>query len=275
LTDDPELFAPYALPLLAARPVESTLALTILEAVRGGHRYSAESMLFGWYDGPGPAGLVLMTPPHPLLLAVVPSQTVHDLVSVLRDGGVEVPGANGSPETVDGFAAAWTAGTSRQSVPVMHSRLYRLNRLIPPARPPAGHARLAQDDDRELVLGWTQAFQREIEAGPVDSSAAVAERIDDGRIWLWEDPAGLPVSLAGRQRTTGGVARVGPVYTPPDHRRHGYGTAVTAACTEDALRRDADDVVLFTDLSNPTSNAIYQQLGYEPVADRKVVRFTD
>jgi predicted GNAT family acetyltransferase len=93
-------------------------------------------------------------------------------------------------------------------------------------------------------------------------------------MWLWENEAGVPTSLAARQRTTAGAARIGPVYTPPEHRRHGYGAAVTAACTRDALR-SADGVVLFTDLANPVSNSIYQQIGYLPVTDRAVIRFAD
>jgi predicted GNAT family acetyltransferase len=86
--------------------------------------------------------------------------------------------------------------------------------------------------------------------------------------------------MAGRNATAAGVARVGPVYTPPAHRRriaahrrHGYGAAVTAACTADALARDATHVVLFTDLANETSNANYQEIGYESRTDRVIYRF--
>ena len=35
----------------------------------------------------------------------------------------------------------------------------------------------------------------------------------------------------------------------------------------------ADQVLLFTDLANPTSNALYQRLGYEPVEDRAIWSF--
>ena len=70
-----------------------------------------------------------------------------------------------------------------------------------------------------------------------------------------------------------GVARVGPVYTPPDHRQHGYGGAVTVAVSQGALDAGAGQLVLFTDLANPTSNALYPRLGYRPVQDSVVLRF--
>ncbi len=81
--------------------------------------------------------------------------------------------------------------------------------------------------------------------------------------------------MAGRNKTAAGVARVGPVYTPIGHRRRGYGAAVTEACTRVALERDTQDVVLFADLSNPTSNAIYQQIGYRPLRDHLVIDFEE
>jgi predicted GNAT family acetyltransferase len=115
-----------------------------------------------------------------------------------------------------------------------------------------------------------------VEAGlpPTELRAVARRQIEDGRLWLWHEPAGRPVALAGRSVVAAGVARIGPVYTPPRHRRRGYGSAVTAAVTADALDR-AGRVVLFTDLANPTSNAIYQRLGYRPVSDRLIVRFPE
>ena len=71
------------------------------------------------------------------------------------------------------------------------------------------------------------------------------------------------------------MVRILIVYTPPEHRGRGYGGAATTVVTRQAL--DAGrigDVVLFTDLANPTSNALYQRLGYRPVEDRVVVEFS-
>ena len=62
-------------------------------------------------------------------------------------------------------------------------------------------------------------------------------------------------------------ARIGPIYTPPDQRRRGYGSALTADLTQLQLDRGRRFCFLFTDLANPTSNSIYQQIGYRPVSD--------
>lgn len=104
-----------------------------------------------------------------------------------------------------------------------------------------------------------------------------ARRMVDDRLsyrgyTLWEQ-AGQPVSLAGLTRQVAGQVRVGPVYTPPGLRGRGYGGAATWAVSHAAQRAGAAQVVLFTDLANPTSNALYQRLGYQPVADRLVLAF--
>jgi predicted GNAT family acetyltransferase len=70
------------------------------------------------------------------------------------------------------------------------------------------------------------------------------------------------------------MVRVGPVYTPPEHRGLGYAGAVTATVSRAALDAGACEVVLFTDLANPVSNALYRRIGYQPVSDRAVLSFT-
>ncbi|MFJ9947772.1 GNAT family N-acetyltransferase [Kitasatospora sp. NPDC091207] len=96
--------------------------------------------------------------------------------------------------------------------------------------------------------------------------AAVDERTADGRLHLWED-GGTPVAMAGNSPVIAGMSRIGPVYTPGERRGRGYASGVTAAATAHALAQGATEVLLYTDLANPTSNSIYQQLGYRPVED--------
>jgi predicted GNAT family acetyltransferase len=137
---------------------------------------------------------------------------------------------------------------------------------------PRGAARVAAAADRDLLESWLAAFRRESAdlGGPGQGMAE--DRISYGGLTLWE-AGGAAVSLAGFSRPAEGVVRLGPVYTPPDHRGRGYGGAVTAAVSQAALDAGAAHVVLFTDLANPTSNTLYRRLGYWPVEDRVVLKF--
>jgi GNAT superfamily N-acetyltransferase len=263
---DVEPWAERVEAVLAADPVRHTLALTVLHGVRGGRRWSDQPMLFGWCtDG---AGAVFWTPPHELSLALVPAGTVGALVAALRARGSEPPEVAGDPALVEEFRAAWGGGGRL----VRKSRLYALDVLRPPSPPPPGAPGAAGADDLDLAVRWGGAFEAEVSSPSRAATAVVRRLVDDGRLWLWHD-AGRPVAMAGRSPTAAGVTRIGPVYTPPEHRRRGYGSAVTAACTADALARGAAHVVLFTDLANPTANKIYQEIGYHPRRDRHIVRF--
>jgi predicted GNAT family acetyltransferase len=126
--------------------------------------------------------------------------------------------------------------------------------------------------DRNLVLAWFAAFSREVHSLGGDRPDAVDDRLSYGGITLWET-GGTPVSMAGVTRPVAGMVRVGPVYTPPELRGRGYAGAATAAASRAALDDGVTEVLLFTDLANPTSNALYQRLGYRPIEDRTVLTF--
>jgi predicted GNAT family acetyltransferase len=152
-------------------------------------------------------------------------------------------------------------------------RLHRLDDLQPPRRKVAGAARRAGARDVGLVAQWYAQFFAEAFGHPLEDADASARHMLDGggAVVLWEH-GGEALSLAAARAPVFGVARIGPVYTPPDLRGRGYGSAVTAAATR--LLLDAGAVpVLYTDLANPTSNAIYRALGYRPVCDWAMARF--
>ena len=90
-------------------------------------------------------------------------------------------------------------------------------------------------------------------------------------VFFWED--GETVSLVGYSRPTGRGIAIAPVYTPPEFRRRGYASAATAAVSQYLLDSGRDFCVLFTDLANPTSNKIYQSVGYRPVCDFTLYNF--
>jgi RimJ/RimL family protein N-acetyltransferase len=280
ISEDPEEFAAAAWTFLRARPGQNTVALTVMETLRdaGLDHFGEQPPMFGWWQPPGgQVGTVcLQTPPYPLLLASGPPGVFEALAGLLAEAGRALPGVNANETTAHEFAARWQVLTGTEATVHQRHRLYRLGELMPPDPPPAGQARVATSADRELVTEWFGAFTEE--AGSMverngDQVARLAdERIDDGRLTLWE-VGGEPVSMAGVTRQVAGATRVGPVYTPPELRRRGYAGGVTAAVTQGALDAGAAEVVLFTDLANPTSNGVYQRLGYHPLEDRVLLSF--
>ena len=101
-------------------------------------------------------------------------------------------------------------------------------------------------------------------------------RIDHGHAWLWvvdPDGAAVPTSCTGTAVPVRGVQRIGPVYTPPAFRGRGYATAAVAEVSRHVRAHGARDVCLFTDQANPTSNKIYQAIGYVPVGDTVNISF--
>jgi predicted GNAT family acetyltransferase len=121
------------------------------------------------------------------------------------------------------------------------------------------------------MITWFEAFAQEIgDLAMADHAASVDDRISYGGITVWEAD-GVPVSIAALTRAVAGMARVGPVYMPPELRGRGYAGAATAAISRAARDAGVRDIVLYTDLANPTSNALYQHLGYRPVTDRIVL----
>jgi uncharacterized protein len=150
----------------------------------------------------------------------------------------------------------------------MRQPIYRLETVRPVSSVP-GAAREASERDRELLVEWTRAFVEETFGGV---SIRTPEEMVDARLrspsggfTLWE--YGAPVSLAGWGGPTSNGIRIGPVFTPPERRRRGYGSAVTAAVSSEQLARGRRFCFLYTDVLDPTSNQIYSDIGYEAVCD--------
>jgi GNAT superfamily N-acetyltransferase len=181
-----------------------------------------------------------------------------------------LPDLNGASGAIDAVAAL-VDNADRPVAQRFEQRLFRIDRLVEPRGVP-GHAVVAGVAERDLLLRFSAAFQAEIGGLAVVTDAWVGRVMrGEDRAWMWEDEDRF-VSVAGRRPVAGRSARIGPVYTPPACRGHGYAAAVTAAATRDILGEGAVPV-LFTDLANPTSNGVYQRLGYYPVADYAAVTF--
>jgi predicted GNAT family acetyltransferase len=270
LFSDPREFVSVAGGFLAADPFSTTVIGVRVDGVLSGlHSVSNGDVWAAVADDDVVVGVAMRTPPHPLVLSRMPNAAAVELARALAKMGplLEV---NGEAAAATAFAAAWADAAG--SVVDASMRLYRLGVLQVPDVD--GSARVAVSADAEFVSDWLMAFHAEAARNhPTDHLAdLVKRRIGAGQLWFWVTDE--PVSLAGLSAPANGVSRVGPVYTPPAFRRHGYGSAATAHASQAALDAGADHVVLYTDLANPTSNAIYQALGYVPDHDFEERSFT-
>ncbi|MFI7098932.1 GNAT family N-acetyltransferase [Streptomyces sp. NPDC050161] len=275
-TRDPEAFDAAAGGFLRARPVDHTVLLSVAAALRasGADRYGDEPPRYGWWwrPGGGVGGAFLWTPPRPVLLSPMPDGAAAALADALTRERCRVPGVNAGRSVAESFAAAWRRQHGGTAHPARHHRLYRLGALCPPDPAPPGTARWARPADRELLVSWFADFAAAIGGPPPRNTRPVDDRIAGGRCLLWED-GGRPVAMASRTATVSGATRIAPVYTPPGLRGRGYAGAVTAALSQRARDAGVGTVLLFTDLANPTSNALYRRLGYRPVHDHLVLEF--
>jgi predicted GNAT family acetyltransferase len=271
-----DTFAAAVQPFLEAREAEHNLVLGILSnLLRDPQHYDGAPLMVGVSDAAGRVvGAAIQTPPHNLVLSEVDElDAIADLAAALADE--PLPGAVGPPPAVHALAEGWTAehgGSWRQ---VREERIYRLSQVHAP-EPGAGAARLADESDRETIGRWLVAFEREalddeVEAGPL-ARALDAWRNGLRRFWLWEVD-GRPVSMVGAGGRTPNGVRIGPVYTPPADRGHGYASRLTAFVSQAMLDEGRTYCFLYTDLGNPTANRIYQAIGYEPVTDALMVSF--
>jgi GNAT superfamily N-acetyltransferase len=233
--------------------------------------------LFGWWSDPAGAvaGAFMHTPPFPVVLTAVAREAAAELAAVTM-ATRPLGGVNAYPEVAEAFADGWRDGNhGRRADVYRRQRLYRLAELVWPDPAPVGAARLAGDHDAPLTAGWFAAFAHEVDdmGKGEDQSAAAREKISHGGVTVWE-AGGEPASIACNTAPVTGMVRIGPVYTPPELRGHGYASAATAALSQRLLEEGAQEVLLYTDLANPVSNSIYQRIGYRPVEDQVVVTFS-
>lgn len=264
---DPSAFLVAAGEHLAADPVLNTVVTTVTERSRDEIAAGVpqdDSHPRWWVVARHPsgavAGVAMRTAPfrpHPLFVLPMPDEAARALARSLHERGEEAAGINGALPAARVCAeeiARLTGGTVDVG---QHTRLF------------------------ELALHWFEAFGRDAdeqagrEPGSMHEAAeddeTMRRRIAGRRIWFWVDEHGERVHLTGANAPSFGVARIGPVYTPREQRGRDYASAAVAEVTRQILA-GGSRACLFTDQANPTSNRIYEALGYRAVVDMANLR---
>ena len=226
-------------------------------------------------DDAGMALAALMTRLNVILYSPRPNagQAVYLVAQNLAASGRPTPGVLAPAALADEFAACWQQITGQPGRMGMRQRIYELRQVLPPSQP-GGVFRAAQESEHDFLIEWALAFQREA-LGEEDREAAqrvIEAGLAQGRLFVWEDAQAV-VSMAAASRPTAHGMTVNLVYTPPDRRGKGYASACVAALSQHILDTGKQYCTLFTDLSNPTSNSIYQKIGYQPVCDFNEILF--
>jgi GNAT superfamily N-acetyltransferase len=180
----------------------------------------------------------------------------------ISDPGLE--GILGPLASLESFAR----GVKRDWIRGTGTTIYLCDGVLHPTGVP-GRRHVAMPTDRAVLARWITDFNEEAlsETVPLEVAESVVDRyIASGTMHLWLVD-GTPVACAAAVGPTPHAIRIGPVYTPPKHRRCGYGSALVADLSEDQLRRGKAFTYLYADRANETSNSIYQKIGYRAVAE--------
>jgi RimJ/RimL family protein N-acetyltransferase len=285
---DPPAFLAAAGPLLAAEPVRCTVIASVTARLGRGGSTRPEGAPAPWWmvvrDADGaPVGAGMRTaplPPYPPYFLAMPDEAARLVARTLHERGEAVEVVNGFVPTIDVLVAETISLSGGTATETERTSLYELTDLVEPTGV-EGNLRIASEDEVDLVQGWFDAFGPDAseQAGRADPHPAIetrestAARIVAGDVWIWETPYGEPAAVTAFNPPSFGVARVGPVYTPKEHRGHGYAAAGVAAVSRRLLDQGAR-VCLFADEQNQTSTGVYVRLGFRPIAVTGGLRIT-
>jgi predicted GNAT family acetyltransferase len=264
----------------SADPLRTNVIGSVAVSVKSGRSHYDEYRWWVVTDDDAVVAMAMRTSPFAMVLAPMSSDAASLLGEAVGRLDDDLPGLSGSREVVDeflkGYRALGSRGSQRASRIGRDDLMYELDTLTTPIV--EGHGRRAHHHEVESLAAMFTQFVDEVELSPLslaDARDGVAKAVNEGSLFCWEHNGEI-VSLAGHAPVVHAgasmVGRVGPVYTPPNFRRHGYASAITAMVTRHLVSRGAR-VMLFTDASNPTSNAIYQALGYRLIDELVDVRF--
>jgi hypothetical protein len=269
---DAEAFLRLAGPLLERDEARNQLPLGIAGTLTT--HPDAYDVVHFWVvrDAQEPVAAAVRTEPFNLVLGDPSSEAALDrlLEAVLVDDP-GIPGIVGNVPFVQPAAERLVAASGRTAERILSQGVYGLTAVRDVARAPGG-TRAATAVDRAQILAWVRAFATEALPDPDEAFERLERNLESrfggegGGFWLWED-RGEPVSLSGFSGPTPTGIRIGPVYTPPEHRQHGYATTLVADLSAWLLEQGHRACFLYTDLANPTSNRIYVEIGYERVCD--------
>ena len=210
--------------------------------------------------------VAMRTPSQNLLLSKIQDfGAIEAIAQNLHLTENSLAGVNAPNAEAKAFAETWRSLTSQSYEMKMALRAFQLKQVEKSSQA-TGQLRQATERDRQLLIDWFEAFVVEaLGIAATNTERAVERHLQRGTAYVWENET--PVSMACHVGITPNGAAISLVYTPPEHRGKGYASSCVAALSQTLLSCGHKYCFLFTDLANPTSNHIYQAIGYQSVGD--------
>ncbi len=271
-----EEFAQAVTPFLLENEDKFSLFFGVLERIKEGF-YENPYMAAIEEDGELLA-LFQMTPPHPLNIIFTKESKLEECIELsinkLLDESIHIESIISVKEWATRFAEKWKEKTGQGTTLLMDQGLYRLDVIDETLEHSPGSWRYATHTDALLIEKWYAEF---VEDTGIERLAAeeiqkrVKIMLDQQEVFLWEDK-GKVVSMMKKARPTANGVTVSFVFTPREERRKGYARTMVAAGSKELLK-EFRFCVLYTDMMNPTSNKIYQEIGYRKLIDSVHLKF--
>jgi predicted GNAT family acetyltransferase len=257
---------------LARAPRRNNLILTILR-----RSVKLAEPARGWLvsSDSGPEIALLQTPGRDATISDGSIEAAQQAARLLPS---DLPGVVGPSTVADAFSAEWCARTPGAAHLHWEMTFYTLDR-VEPFRYPSGSLRRATLDDlddlRLLAIAAAKAMNLPApEQNPEEVEKRIRRNIEGNRQFLWTDGTQIRAIAGYAESLEDAGARIGLVYTPPELRGRGYGTAITGSIAQLLLDQGQAWVSLFADNANPVSNRIYQRLGFRPELAYRTWLFT-
>lgn len=179
---------------------------------------------------------------------------------------IDYPGIVGSKESCLLYHKIYKNLTGKDMKITMNQRIYSCDQTHPVSLS-IGKTRLALEEDLSILCEWAYGFSKEIgeDTDMEQARKSITKLIENKGLYVLEINNEI-VSMTGRIRSLEYTESIGYVYTPRKHRGKGYASKLVQEVTQMVID-EGKTAVLYTDLSNPTSNHIYMDIGYKPYID--------
>ncbi|EOO38204.1 GNAT family N-acetyltransferase [Bacillus mycoides] len=196
---------------------------------------------------------------------------IKELAKELTKVYPHIPGLIGNKKIVQKLAEEIAVLENKKTNVAMEQGIYELKQVKKKWNGD-GIFREVSSDELTLIEQWIYQFCEDVKLPTTKEEAKqTAHTLITNRCLFGLEVDGKIVSVAAKTRPTTNNITVNFVYTPKEARKKGYASSCVAALSQRMLDEGYKTTTLYTDLANPTSNKIYQEIGYEKIMESVLI----